>query len=294
MESKLLTPKETMNLLIKTGKKKCSYTIIQLILLGIFAGMFIAIGAYASTLISTFIESPGLARLAGAAVFPVGLMLILMSGAELFTGNNLLITSLLDGEISLADMLKNWSLVYIGNFIGSVIVVVFIYLSGLLKLNGGSLGAKTINLALFKVGLTFSEAFIRAILCNVMVVLAVWMAAAARDAAGKLLACWFPIMLFVLAGFEHSIANMYFIPIGILSKTNNLFIKLSGTSITQLNSLTWVSFITNNLIPVTLGNIVGGAVIVGGVFWYIHRFREKDSNKFIKHTAISKNSGKLP
>lgn len=281
-----LSPGETVDAVIEAGCKKCSLSILRMFLLGIFAGMFIAFGGFASSMVSHTMQNTGLSKFMGAAVFPVGLMLVVICGAELFTGNNLITLSVLDNRVTFSCMLKNWFFVYIGNFVGSVIIAVLILGSGLLNTSGGALGGFFIKVAYSKVSLTFSQALIRGILCNILVVLAVCMAVASRDIVSKIWSCWFPIMLFVLSGFEHSIANMFFIPVGILSKGNEGLAwaaEIIGISAQKLSQLTWGSFVLNNLIPVTVGNIIGGAVVVPLVYWYVYRkntpFKEDTSLK---------------
>jgi len=276
MNKGFLAPGEVANAMVGVGQKKCSLKTGQMFWLGIFAGLFIAFGAFACGMISHTIPNTGLAKFAGAAVFPVGLMLVVICGAELFTGNNLIAIALFEKKVTFGEMLKNWCVVYIGNFIGSIALVLFITASGLLNTSGGKLGGVAVKVATAKVGLTFSQAMIRGILCNILVVLAVWLAIAAKDVISKIWACWFPIMLFVLSGFEHSVANMYFIPVGIMNKANATFAEASGMTAEKLAGLTWGSFVVNNLIPVTIGNIIGGAIIVSGVYWYVYR---KDAAK---------------
>ncbi len=265
MEKTFLSPAETLQTIINTGYEKCRMAAFQTFCLAVLAGMFIALGGFAYTVASGVIGHPGLSKFAGAAVFPVGLIMVIICGAELFTGNNLLTTALLARKITYREMINNWMLVYAGNFIGSIFIVFLVMYSGLLNINSGGLGEQAVKIALNKVNLTFQEALIRAILCNILVVLAVWMAAAARDVTSKIWACWFPIMLFVLSGYEHSIANMYFIPLGILLKTG-------GMANNSLH-LTLGSFIMKNLLPVTIGNIIGGAVIIGGGCWCIYKHK---------------------
>jgi len=176
----------------------------------------------------------------------------------------------MDKKISLEQLLRNWITVYISNFIGSVIIAYLISCSGLLDSGGQLLGATVIKTAITKASLPFSQALVRGILCNIMVVLAVWMATAAKDIAGKICAIWFPIMLFVMSGFEHSVANMYFIPAGIFAASNAAYLevgKIDPSSIGVLNA----GGLFSNLIPVTIGNILGGAIVIGIAYWYVYR-----------------------
>ena len=276
MEKRFLAPAAIADAMIGVGKGKCSLKTSQMMLLGIFAGAYIAFGAFACGMVSHSVENVGLSKFVGAAVFPVGLMLVVMCGAELFTGNNLIAVAYLNKDVTMNQMLKNWVVVYIGNFIGSIAVAALIIGSGLLTTSGGALGATAIKVASAKVSLTFGQAVIRGILCNILVVLAVWFAVGAQDFISKIWACWFPIMLFVLAGFEHSIANMYFIPVGIMAKANAQFAQVSGLTAEALANINWGTFLVNNIIPVTIGNVIGGAVIVSWVYWYVYKGSKKE------------------
>jgi len=276
MEKRFLAPAAIADAMIGVGKGKCSLKTSQMLLLGIFAGAYIAFGAFACGMVSHSVENVGLSKFVGAAVFPVGLMLVVMCGAELFTGNNLIAVAYLNKDVTMNQMLKNWVVVYIGNFIGSLLIAYMIIGSGLLTTSGGALGATAIKVASAKVSLTFGQAVIRGILCNILVVLAVWFAVGAQDFISKIWACWFPIMLFVLAGFEHSIANMYFIPVGIMAKANAQFAQVSGLTAEALANINWGTFLVNNIIPVTIGNVIGGAVIVSWVYWYVYKGSKKE------------------
>ncbi|MGI6777532.1 MAG: formate/nitrite transporter family protein [Acetivibrionales bacterium] len=272
MEKAFLTPKEIAEATINAGVTKSKLPISKMFLLGILAGIFIAFGGFASQMISHSIESTGVAKFAGAAVFPVGLMLVVMAGAELFTGNNLMTLALYEKKITMQGLLKNWLVVYIGNFVGSIVFALIILGTGLLDTSGMKLGAAAVNAAYQKVTIGFGPAILRGILCNIAVVLAVWIATSAKDIVGKIWACWFPIMLFVLSGFEHSIANMYFVAIGVLAKGQyaEKVAELYNVSAGQLSSLDWGSMWSGNLIPVTIGNIIGGAIIVSFVYWFVY------------------------
>ncbi|HUV09068.1 MAG TPA: formate/nitrite transporter family protein, partial [Spirochaetia bacterium] len=206
----------------------------------------------------------GFAKFMSGAVFSLGLMLVIIAGAELFTGNNLMISSVMAREITFGRMLKRWGLVYLANFIGSLIIALLFTFSGLWKTGGGALGAAAVNIAYGKVSLGFTEALFRAIGCNWLVCLAVWMALAARQTIGKIFAIFFPIMGFVAMGFEHSVANMYFIPAGLFLRSLAGIAPPQGANPEALN---WVSFLVKNLLPVTIGNIIGGGVFVGMSYW---------------------------
>lgn len=249
--------------------KKVNESIGRLLILGIFAGAYIAFGAALATLIGHDLAKYvglGLTRFVTGAVFSVGLMLVVIAGAELFTGNNLMLMSVLDKQASLEKMLAKWVLVYIANFIGAIFVSYLYYNTNLWKIGDGAVGLAALKLANSKITLTFTEALTRGILCNWLVCLAVWMAIASREVIGKIFAIFFPIMTFVALGFEHSIANMYFIPMGIFLKSANI---ASATGL-DFSTLTWNNFLVKNLIPVTIGNIAGGAIFVGYLYWLVY------------------------
>jgi len=206
----------------------------------------------------------GFTKLVGGAVFSVGLMLVVIAGAELFTGNNLMVSSALAREITFSTMTKRWILVYITNFVGSIVLALLFVGSGLYKTGGGGLGAAAVKVAYAKVSLGFVEALIRAIGCNWLVCLAVWMALAARQTIGKIFAIFFPIMAFVAIGFEHCVANMYFVPTGIFLRN---WIGIPPPEGIDPGALTWGSFLFRNLLPVTIGNMIGGGVFVGMSYW---------------------------
>ena len=272
-----LTPAEIAEATIQTAIKKTKMPVINMVLLGILAGAFIAFASEGSNMAAFNLlakpETYGLGKVLAGAVFGTGLMLVVIAGGELFTGNTMIIAGVLDKRVKLTDMLKNWCFVYLGNLIGALFIAYLMNLSGLLSSGSNMLGAMTIKIAAYKVGLTFSQAFILGILCNWLVCLAVWMSYGAKDMTGKILAIFFPIWLFITSGFEHSVANMYYIPAGIIAKSNSAFIEVAselGISAEKLNHLNWGSFFTNNLIPVTLGNIVGGGIFVAAVYWFVY------------------------
>lgn len=267
-----LTTKEILDKISDSGVFKATAPVWKLFLLGILAGAYIAFGAQASQMASFgMVGDPtsfGAGKVIAGAVFPVGLMLVVLCGAELFTGNCLMVTGLLDGKFKMAQMLRNWAVVYVGNFVGSMLVVCLIGYSGLLDSGGGALGALVVKTALSKCSLSFGKAFVLGILCNWLVCLAVWMATGAQVTVGKIFSIWFPIGLFVLSGFEHSVANMYFIPAGLLASRCEAYVQLAGVDI---SGLTPGAFLAGNLLPVTLGNIAGGALFVGIFYWAANR-----------------------
>jgi formate/nitrite transporter len=279
--SNFLSPKDTAQAFDEISVAKANNSAANLFILGILAGLFIAFGGFAGQTISHSIENTGLAKFASGAVFPVGLMLVVIAGAELFTGNNLIIIGCMDKKITFSGLLRNWVIVYLGNFVGSLFLAFMVNQSGLLSTSGGLLGATVINVAISKASLPFVQALVRGVLCNIVVVLAVWMAIAAKDIVSKVFAIWFPIMLFVMSGFEHSIANMYFIPAGIFAKSNTAYLEAGGLSVETLSNLN-IGGLFSNLIPVTLGNIIGGAMIIGLAYWYVYRYTPTQASQAVK------------
>lgn len=249
--------------------QKVNASVFKLVILGILAGVYIGFGACLATLIghdAAKYFGLGFARFITGAVFSVGLMLVVIAGAELFTGNNLMLMSVLDRRATLWKMFYKWGIVFLANFIGSVFLAYLYYKTNLWKMGDMAVGLSALKIANAKVGLTFTEALTRGILCNWLVCLAVWMAIASREVVGKIFAIFFPIMAFVALGFEHSIANMYFIPLGIFLKASNLFVDPA----LNLSGLTWSAFFVRNLVPVSIGNIIGGAIFVGLLYWTVY------------------------
>jgi formate/nitrite transporter len=263
-------PKEIADAICESGGAKAELPLDRMFVLAVLAGAYIAFGCHLATVVSQDsqpILGAGLTSLLMGSVFPVGLMLVVIGGAELFTGNSLMSLSCLTGKAKLTGLLRNWSVVYVGNLVGSLALVGLVFGGGLYGLSGGSLGLREVAIANAKVNIPFVEAFFRGILCNWLVCLAVWIATSSTDTIGKIFACFFPIMAFVTSSFEHSIANMFFIPIGIMAK--GVPAVASKTTL-DLANLTWEGFVTRNLVPVTLGNIVGGAFFVATLYWYAY------------------------
>jgi formate/nitrite transporter len=249
------------------GVAKATSPWFTVFVLGILAGSYIGFGGLLSTTVTFDVAAKwgiGFSKILGGAAFSVGLMLVVIAGAELFTGNNLMVSSVMIKEITFSTMLKRWGIVFLANFIGSMIIAFVFYFSGLWKTGDGALGAAAVKIAYNKTALTFGEALWRGIGCNWLVCLAVWMALAARQIIGKIFAIFFPIMAFVAIGFEHSVANMYFIPTGILLMNGAGFTNVPGV---DPNILSWINFLWRNLLPVTIGNIIGGGVFVGMSYW---------------------------
>jgi formate/nitrite transporter len=273
MQDNYFTPAEITKNQCEIGIRKAEFTVIKQLLLGIMAGIFVAFASQGYNQAVHTINSIGIAKLVGGALFTCALMMIIIAGGELFTGNCMMLIACVEKQIKVLSMLRSWLMVYLGNMIGSLFIVILILNSGQLDFSDGMLGAFTIKTAIFKTNLGFVKAFIMGILCNMLVCAAVWMASAAKDIAGKILAIFFPIWLFVTSGFEHSIANMYFIPAGVLAKANSQWLSQAiaiGASQEQIASLGIKTFLIDNLLPVTLGNIVGGAVLIGLAYWVIY------------------------
>ncbi|MDR2346678.1 MAG: formate/nitrite transporter family protein [Planctomycetaceae bacterium] len=254
---------------------KSSKTISSLFVLGILAGVYIAFASEGSNMAAfNLLANPstfGLGKCLAGAIFPGGLMLVVLAGGELFTGNTMMLLPLATRRIKLTALLRNWLIVYIGNFVGSLFIAILIVNSGQLNSGSNLLGGMTIKIAATKCHLTFIEAFSLGILCNWLVCLAVWMAAGAENAVGKIFAIFFPIWLFITSGFEHSVANMYYISVGLLAKSNSVWLNSVTINPDMLNSLTWTNFFIANLIPVTLGNIVGGGIFVAMAYGFAYK-----------------------
>lgn len=248
---------------------KANFRKSKTFVLAIAAGALIAFGAQVSLTVMTGTEqvSWGFAKLIGAMTFATGLMMVVLTGAELFTGNVMMTFSVIEKKTSIAKLLRNWTIVYAGNFVGSMILALLIYLSGCSHNSHDALGALGLTTAYTKATLPVLEAFTRGILCNWLVCLAIWMASSSRHVIGKIFAIFFPIMTFVASGYEHSIANMYFLTNGLFLKHTPDIVAASGLTPEQLAGFTWKTALFGNLIPVTLGNLVGAIVFVVLLFW---------------------------
>jgi formate transporter len=269
-----LLPPEVARKAELAGVAKTRLDPLSLFALAVLGGAFIALGGmFATTVLAGAdgIVPFGLSRLLSGLVFCLGLILVVVGGAELFTGNTLMVMAWAAGKVRLGEMLRAWLIVYVGNFVGAIGTAALVLLSGQYLSGRGSVAAVALNLAQNKVGLSFDHAFFLGILCNVLVCLAVWLAFGARTTTDKVLAVIFPVSAFVVAGFEHSVANMYFIPLALFIKAwapDGLWLQL-GTSPAGFTALTWPAFFIG-LVPVTLGNIVGGGGLVGAVYWFIY------------------------
>lgn len=264
------TPAQVAENYIAAGKAKVNTPVRKMFLLAVLAGAFIAMGGVAATTAAVSVPLPSVGKFIGACVFPGGLTMVLLAGSELFTGNTLLVIPLLEKEITLAGMLKNWAVVYLGNLTGGLLVAAGIVYSHQAGLFGNQMAVSVISAASAKCTLSFGDGVIRGILCNFLVCIAVWISFAAKDVAGKIMGLFFPIMMFVLCGFEHSVANMYYIGAGIFAKGIPGYAQAAAKAGVDFGAVTWGNFFGANLLPVTIGNIIGGAVCVGCVYWYVY------------------------
>ena len=260
------SPAEIKEAVEKVGVKKTNLPFLASLMLAVIAGGSIGLGALYYTII---VSDPGLsfaaARVMGGLVFSLGLVIVLVGGAELFTGNNLIVMAWASGNVTTRQMLRNWVVVYFGNLIGAVGLVVLVFLSHHLDMNGGRVGLSILNTAAAKIQPDAVTLFFKGVLCNLLVCLAVWLAYAGRSVTDKVVALVFPVSAFIAAGFEHCVANMYFLPLAwLMTQTGDVPPDFDASAITMTG-------IIHNLVPVTLGNIVGGAGLVGAMYWTIYR-----------------------
>lgn len=256
------------------GVKKASMDAVSLLALGVLGGAFIGLGAVASTTVAAGSSALpyGLARLLIGVAFSLGLILVIVGGAELFTGNNLIVMAWASRRVTTAQLLRNWALVYLGNLAGALSLAVLMFLARQFEFGKGAVGVAALDIARSKLNFDFLQAVALGILCNILVCLAVWLCFSARSTTDRLLAIVPPIAAFVAAGFEHSIANMYFIPVAILIRNGaaESFWANVPNPPSAYAGITWEALLLRNLLPVTLGNIVGGAVLVGITYWFIY------------------------
>ena len=280
-----LLPPEMATRAEDLGVRKAEMPFIKMFMLSVLAGAFISLGAIFATTVSaggmsvmtsdgTVVYNTslpyGVTRLLSGLVFSLGLILVVVGGAELFTGNNLIVMAWASGKVTGRALLRNWAIVYLGNFIGSIGTVILMFFTRQYTFGTNSVGIAALKIGVTKIEFTFLQAIALGILCNVLVCLAVWLTYSARSTLDKILAIIFPITAFVAAGFEHSIANMYFIPYALFIKDFDPdFVSAVGDKVAHLDLLTWQAFLFNNLIPVTIGNIIGGTILVAAVYWVI-------------------------
>ncbi len=264
-----MTDKEAVLKYSLNGANKGSMSIRRMLIEAFLAGMFIALAGAASTIAASTIESASAAKLVTALIFPAGLAMVILNGTELFTGNSLMIISVLDKKLKIRNLFKNWLIVYIGNFLGSLFVSAVCVYGHVYTLFGGKAGIAAGAAAAAKCSISPTDALLKGIMCNILVCVAVMMALMAETAVGKIGALFLPIMVFVVCGFEHSVANMSYISTG-------LFLSASGQldSSVSADSLTWGAFLVTNLLPVTIGNIIGGG-LTGVAYWYTDIYKTK-------------------
>lgn len=267
------TPAQMAARVEKAGIVKGNRDTFSTFSLAVMAGVFIALGAVFFTFVIHDSElSNGFTKLIGGFVFSLGLILVIITGAELFTGNNLIVMAVVSRKITLGQLGVNWGVVFTGNFVGSLIVVFLIFLAGMWTAGDASVGVAALTIANAKVNLTFWEALSRGILCNILVCLAVYLCFSGRSVTDKILAILFPITAFVALGFEHSVANMYFIPAGLVLKQSPEVLAATREMLghmPDLSNLTLYGFLVDNLLPVTLGNIIGGTIFIGLAHWFL-------------------------
>ena len=271
-ENGILNPAEMAQKAENIGVDKANISVQKLCWLGFLAGVYIAFGAAFSSVSITGMSGVwpyGFIRIIAGLTFSLGLILVVIGGAELFTGNNLMIIACLSGKIKLSALLRNWGIVYLANFVGSVTLAVLVVIAKMYTFSTGDLGKTMLTIAANKSKETFWQALVLGILCNILVCLAVWLSYSAQSTSGKILAIVFPITAFIAAGFEHSVANMYILSLGLLIKQfDPVFVSGLGLN---LESLTIWNSLLNNLLPVTLGNIIGGAGFVGSIYYLIYK-----------------------
>lgn len=265
----MFTPKQVAHNTIGIGEGKVAHSIPNLLILGFLAGMFIAFGSIGYNTASSSIPLPSVARLVGACVFPGGLTMVLIAGSELFTGNILINIGVLEGKVKFLSMLRNWVFVYAGNLAGALFVAYACYAGGQFNMFGGALAVTMMKTAATKLSISFSGGILLGILCNFLVCIAVWISFAAETIIGKIAGLFFPIMMFVLCGFEHSVANMCFGGAGLFAAMNPKYVALAVEAGVNVDALTWYNFFMENLLPVTIGNILGG-LLVAVPYWYVY------------------------
>ena len=274
-EHENLTPHEALEYTAALGVKKVNKSISQMLVLGFMAGVFIALASYGSIVgshsLTLRMETYALGKFVSGLIFTTGLILVLVSGGDLFTGNTLIIMSVLQKKVTVLKMLRNWLFVYIGNFIGSVVTVILIIISGVPQ-HRPELALASLQMAVSKVNYSFPQAVVLGILCNILVASAVWMSYSSKNILTRAGISFFPIMLFITSGYEHSVADMFYIPYGMALKNEFSQAALAaGTSATELANLNWHGLFITSLFPVTLGNIIGGCLFIGTIYWFTNK-----------------------
>ena len=266
----LFTPKECAANYAAAGRAKTQMPIPKMFLLAVLAGFFIAMGGAVTNTAAHSIDNVGIARMVCGLLFPFGLAMVVLTSAELFTGNTLITISVLDGQTTVMGMLRNWAVVYLGNAAGAMLVAAGCAFGGQLNYSGGQLAVFSMKLAAGKCALPTGSAVILGILCNVLVTTGVLLALSAQDLTGRVVGAYLTVAFFVTCGFEHCIANLFYIPVGLFAKAVPAYAALAADTGLDLSGLTWGNFLLRNLLPVTVGNILGGTAM-GGLYWYCHQ-----------------------
>lgn len=265
----LFTPAECAENYIKAGKSKAAMPLGKMFLLAALAGIFIAMGGVVTNTAVHTISNVGMVRVVSGLLFPFGLAMVILTGSELFTGNSLMVMSALSRQIKVTGLLRNWCVVYLGNATGAALVAAACAFGGQLNYSGGQLSMFAMKLAAGKCALPLGNAVILGILCNILVTTAVLLSLSAKDVTGRVVGAYLPVAFFVICGFEHCVANMFYIPVGLFAKTIPQYAALAEAAGVDLSALTWGNFLLRNLLPVTVGNVIGG-VGLGSVFWWCH------------------------
>ena len=265
----LFTPRECAANYAAAGRAKTRMPLGKLFLLALLAGFFIAMGGAVTNTAAHSIANVGAARIVCGLLFPFGLAMVVLTGAELFTGNTLIVISVLDGQASAAGMLRSWAVVYLGNAVGAMLTAAGCAFGGQLNYSGGELAVFTMKLAAGKCALPVGNAVVLGILCNILVTAGVLLSLSAKDLTGRVVGAYLPVAFFVICGFEHCIANLYYIPAGLFARAVSAYAALALEAGVDLSALTWGNFLLRNLLPVTIGNVLGG-VGLGSLFWYCH------------------------
>ncbi|MBQ8470219.1 MAG: formate/nitrite transporter family protein [Clostridia bacterium] len=265
----MLTPAEFVDSYALIGQKKAKNNALKLLALGVLAGFLIGMGAAVTNTAGHALTNPSVAKIISGLLFPFGLIMVILTGAELFTGNCLITISVLEKKVDLKGMLRNWFYVYVGNFIGAVLLAMACAYSGPMSLNSNGVAVNTMKVAAGKCTLTFGNALVLGILCNILVCIAVAMSLSSKNTIGRAVGAYLPIAFFVICGFEHSVANMYYITAGLLAKNVPVYAEAAVAAGHDVSALTWGNFLLRNLLPVTLGNILGGCGFAA-LLWFGH------------------------
>lgn len=269
----LFTPAETVANYAAAGVAKTRQTGLRLLLLGIAAGLMIGFPVCVTNMATYTVANASAVRIISGVLFAFGLGVVVLTGAELFTGNTLIVISLLDKRVHLTAMLRNWCIVYLGNFLGALALSAVCARFGWLWAGEGGLAAYTLRLALSKMSMPFGNAFFMGVLCNILVTIAVLVSLSGKDVTGRMLGAWAPVMFFVVAGFSHSIADMTYCALGLFGKSVPAYAAAAQAAGVDVSALTWGRYFLGNMLPVTLGNIVGG-LLVGGTAWYCYMYKK--------------------